>query len=519
MSGLRDDDGPAPVCLGLRGITKAYVAPVLGGIDLNLAAGEIHALVGANGAGKSTLARVIAGLARPDAGSLSLDGAPYAPPTKAAAEAAGVQIVQQELTVVPTLTVAENLLIGRWPSRAGWIRRRTLRTRAEEVLADFGLARLDPEAPAGTLGVGEQQLLEIAGTLDRPCRVLILDEPTAALTDPQIELLFAHVARLKQRGVAVVYISHRMEELRQIADRVSVLRDGRLIATQPMAGVTTEGLLALMVGESPATTLASEPVPRETGSVALRVEHLRRGARVQDVCLEVRRGEILGLAGLVGAGRTELLRAIYGADRAESGAVYLGDDPRPRRFGHPREAVRAGLGLIPEDRKAEGLLLDRSIRVNTTLARLNAYATRGGWLHLDRERDDCERMGRSLGLKSDGPEQAAWQLSGGNQQKVVLARWMLRDPAVWLLDEPTRGIDLAARGVVHERIRSLAAQGRAIVLVTSDLDELMALSDRIAALSNGRLVATFDDRAAFAHEAILEATFREHLRDRAGSSL
>jgi ribose transport system ATP-binding protein len=494
-------------------VSKAYAALVLQAIDLDLHAGEVHALVGANGAGKSTLARIVCGLTRPDAGHMTMEGATYLPESKSVAEAAGVQVVQQELNVLPTLTVGENLLFGRWPARGGWIRRGELRDRTSRILAEFGLGGFDPDMPAASLGVGEQQLLEIAGTLESPCRVLILDEPTAALTDPQIDLLFGHVERLKRQGAAIVYISHRMEELRRIADRVSVLRDGRLVTTRPMADVTTDTLLALMAGDRAGST--RETVDRERkhtfGPVALRVQDLSRGRRVRGVSFEVRRGEVLGLAGLIGAGRTELLRAIYGADRAESGAVFVGGDPHPRRFGHPRQGVRAGLGLIPEDRKTEGLLLSQPIRVNATLARVWSYARTGGWMDRGREAAESGQVGRSLALKADSVEQPVGQLSGGNQQKVVLGRWLLRDPDVWLLDEPTRGIDMAARAVIYGRIRELAARGKAIVVVSSDLEELMELSDRIAAISDGRLVATFE-RGHWSHEAILEAAFREHLR-------
>lgn len=496
-----------PARLSVRGIGKSYAAPVLAGVDLDLRAGEVHALMGANGAGKSTLARILAGLTRPDAGTMTIDGAPHAPATKSQAEAAGVQVVLQELNILPTLSVAENLFLARLPATGGFLRQGRLEAEARRALEAFGLGGLDPNTPAGRLGIGEQQLVEIAGVLQRPARVLILDEPTAALTDPQIDTLFEHVARLKAGGVAVVYVSHRLDELRRIADRVSVLRDGRLVATRPAAGLGMDEVVRLMVGAELAR--AEVHGRREPGEVALRVQGLRRGARVRDVRFEVRRGEVFGLAGLVGSGRTELLRAIYGADRPDAGEVEVCGRRYPGGFRRPREAVAAGLGFVPEDRKAEGLLLEQSVRANGSLPSLGRYGRTGGWLDQKAERAECVGQARAVALHARSTEQPVAQLSGGNQQKVVLSRWLLKDPEVLLLDEPTRGIDVAARYAIYGLIDELARRGKAIVLVTSDLEELMGLSDRIGAISGGRLVATFE-RGEWSHETLLAAAFREY---------
>lgn len=494
--------------LSTSGLCKSYAAPVLRDISLDLNPGEVHALMGANGAGKSTLARILAGLTRPDQGTAQLEGRPYAPATKAEAAACGVQLVLQELNIIPTLSVAENLFLDRLPSRFGILNTRKLHAEARRILADFGLGSLDPRAQAGTLGVGEQQLLEIAGVLDRPCRVLILDEPTAALTAPQVDLLFRHIDRLKQAGTAMVLVSHRLDDIRRVADRVSVLRDGRLVATRPAAGLQMDEIVRLMVGAELDLDHARNHAAT-FGSQALRVDGLSRGDRVRNVSFSVREGEVFGLAGLVGSGRTELLRALYGADIAESGQLLLGDDPTPRCFRSPKQAVAAGLGLVPEDRKSQGLLISLSSRVNLTLPRLSRYTRPFPWIDQKSERASANKIADSLQVVARSVDQPVEELSGGNQQKIVLGRWLLQDPRVLLLDEPTRGIDIAARRAIYQLIDALARRGKAIVLVSSDLEELMSLSDRIGVLSAGRLVATFD-RDQFSHEALLAAAFEGH---------
>jgi ribose transport system ATP-binding protein len=444
--------------LSVRGLFKAYAAPVLSGIDLDLRAGEAIALVGANGAGKSTLARIVCGLARPDAGTLALGGVPFAPVRKADAERAGVQIVQQELTVVPTLSVAENLFLARLPRRRGLVDRARLRADARAALDAVGLADVDPDAPAGRLGVGHQQLVEIAGALARPCRVLILDEPTAALTDPQAERLFAHLARLKAAGVGLIYVSHRMDELRRVADRVVILRDGRLVADEPIGSLSPDEMVRRMVGREDVEALADHPIS-EPGPVVLRVENLSRGPLVRGVSFEAHAGEILGIGGLVGSGRTELLRAVFGAEAADGGAVYVGGDG-PFRFRSPRAAVRAGLALVPEDRKRHGLLLPRPMRENVTLGRLGRFAGRAGWVRGRAEAEAADDQRERLSIRCQSVEQPVGELSGGNQQKAVIGRWLLADARAYLFDEPTRGVDAAARAEVHRLLRGLAGRGR-----------------------------------------------------------
>ena len=492
--------------LRVRGLHKRYGTPVLTGVSLDLRPGEVHALVGANGAGKSTLVRILSGLTAPDAGAMTLDGRPYAPRSKAEAERAGVQVVMQELHLVGTLSVAENLFLSGLPRRLGFIDTAALHARAAEALAAVGLEDVDPAEPVAHLGVGRQQLVEIAAALARRSRVLILDEPTAALTDPEIDLLFRHVRRLVERGAGVIYVSHRMGEIRRITDTVTVLRDGVVVETAPTGDLPLDRVVQLMVGRS-----AEAPVERperQPGEVALCVEGLCRGDAVRDVSFEVREGEILGVAGLVGSGRTELLRALYGADRADAGRVSVGG--RPVTIRSPRDAVRAGIGMVPEDRKQHGLLLARPVRVNTTLARLAAVTGPAGWIDRGREHDVAERLARQVTVQHATVEQPVAELSGGNQQKVVLSRWLLRDPAVLLLDEPTRGIDVAAKAAVHRLLDGLAERGKALVVVSSELRELMAVCDRIVVMSAGALVATFE-RGAWTEDQLMAAALRGYV--------
>ncbi len=497
-----------PPRLGLRALTKSYAAPVLRGVDLDLLPGEIHALMGANGAGKSTLARLVCGVDRPESGAMALDGRPYRPRGRSEAEASGVRLVAQEPSLVGTLTVAENLALGHWPSRLGWIDRAALRDGARSALTRVGLADLDPETPASSLGIGHQQLVTIAAALARPCRVLFLDEPTAALTDPQVDALFGELLRLKAEGVAIVYVSHRLEELQRIADRISVLRDGSLVATRPAAELSLDEAVRLMVGDVEA--LASAHGPRPRGPTALRVDGLNRGLLVRDVSLTVHSGEVLGLSGLVGSGRTELLRCLFGADPATSGRIQLGQGASRPPFRHPRAAVAAGLGMVPEDRKQDGLLLPMAIDVNHSLARLGHFARGGvGWLDRRAERAASRELGARLQLVARSMEQPVQELSGGNQQKVVVGRWLGRAPEVYLLDEPTRGIDVGAKQVIWRLIDELARSGRAVIVASSETEELMALCDRIAVLSAGRIVEVFE-RGHWTPETLLAAAFREY---------
>jgi len=487
-------------------LQKSYNVPVLVDFSFTLQRGEVHALVGSNGAGKSTFARILSGLTPSDGGDLQLDGRHYNPASKREAEHAGVIMVLQELNLIGTMSIAENIFLNRLPRRGGFLRFAGLHKQARQALQRVGLGDLDPATPAGLLGVGQQQLVEIAGALSQNCRLLILDEPTAALTDPEIEQLFENIRQLQGAGVGIIYISHRMDEIRRIADRITVMRDGRVVATHQAGNVKPAGLVREMVGHD--LPERKSAVERPLGEVALRVSHLRAGERVRDVSFEVRCGEILGLAGLIGSGRTETLRAIFGADAKESGEILIGGQPVDIRS--PADALRAGVGLVPEDRKQDGLLSPQSIRVNTTLSTIARHANAGGWLDTRAENQTTESFCGRLQVQCASHEQAVGELSGGNQQKVVIARWLARDCRILLFDEPTRGIDAAAKHTIYQLLRDLAAEGKAVVVVSSELVELMALCDRILVMSHGHIRADFAPDE-WTQEKITQAAFSGYL--------
>ena len=498
--------------LRVSALRKAY-GPVqaLTDVDFELRAGEVHALVGENGAGKSTLSRIIAGLTAPDRGQLEFKSQPYAPASRKDAERHGVHIVMQELNLIPTLSIAENLFLDCLPNRAGWIDRHRLRADAQAVLDRVGLAALDPDLPVSQLGVGHQQLVEIARSLWRRCEVLILDEPTAALTDPEVELLFAQVRRLRAAGTGILYISHRLEEIQRIADRISVLRDGRMAGTRDASEVSLDEIVRLMVGRDLDAETLHEL--RTAGPVALSVRGLSRAGTVRDVSFEARRGEILGFAGLMGSGLTETMRAVFGADRPDRGEIRLHGRAEPARIRSPRDAVRHGIALLTEDRKAQGLLLPLPVRANVTLATLRAVAEKWGLIRRAAEVGVARDWIQRLAIRCHSEEQPAAELSGGNQQKVVLARWLFRDCDILIFDEPTRGIDVGAKFEIYKLLNELAGRGKAVIVVSSDLKELMAICDRIAVMSAGCLAATFT-RGEWTQDKIMAAALSEHLSAR-----
>jgi len=524
---------PATPLLHVDAVGKDYHGTtVLHDVTLALNAGEVLALTGENGAGKSTLSKIVCGLTPATRGGMRLAGAAFMPESRQDAERQGVRMVMQELGLVPTLTVAENLLLGRMPSTAGWVRRAELHAAARAQLAKIGLESIDPATPVSRLGIGQQQMVEIARNLQDDTRILVLDEPTAMLTPRETNYLFEQIARLTARGVAIVYVSHRLEELRRIADRVAVLRDGRLVDACPMAGLSEDDLVRRMVGRS-VNDLEHRP-RRAAGAVVMQVNGIGRASAVQDVSLELRAGEVFGIAGLVGSGRTELLRLLYGADRADRGSVSLPvDDFKPKQaaaldvpaqtaikskakgvyrtfargFRSPLQAMAAGVGLVSEDRKSQGLLLAQPIRINATLSDLSAVS-RGGWLQGAREHGLVQGFIRTLRIRCTSGEQPVGQLSGGNQQKVVFARWLHRPVRVLLLDEPTRGVDVGARAEIYGELDRMAAEGRALLMVSSDLRELMAMADRIGVMSAGRLVAIFE-RGEWTEQSLLAAAFSD----------
>lgn len=493
--------------LTLDNIGKSYVGPVLAGVALQFIPGQVLALTGENGAGKSTLSKIVCGLESATTGSMLLDGKPYQPTSRGAAELLGIRMVMQELNLIPTLSIAENLYLKNLPQRFGWIDRARLERDAREQMDKVGLDGLDPWTLVGDLGIGHQQMIEIARNLIGSCRLLVLDEPTAMLTHREVELLFLQIARLKAEGVAIIYISHRLEELKRVADRIAVLRDGLLVCDDDITQHSSADLVRLMVGRS--ADDAVDLSGRTIGKPLMRVRGLGRGKVVRPATFDLRAGEILGIAGLIGSGRTELLRLIFGADRADEGAVFLGDSDTPAVLDSPKAAVKAGIAMITEDRKGQGLLLRQSISINTTLASLDTV-NHGGWLDHEAERRVADDYIGQLGVRSRNSEQTVAELSGGNQQKVVIARWLYRDCPVMLFDEPTRGIDIGAKFDIYQVLAEQARQGKGLVIVSSDLRELMLICDRIAVMSAGNIVDTFE-RGAWSQDALLSAAFSGYL--------
>ncbi len=486
--------------LRLRGIWKAFGATqALRGVDLEVLPGRVHAIIGENGAGKSTLMKILSGALRPDSGEMELLGERYAPAHPHAALKAGVAMVYQELTLAPHLSVRANLLLGMEPAVLGFTRPARERMQAWQALGRLGHAEIDIDAPVGRLPVAAQQVVEIARACLREVRLLILDEPTGSLGRADVARLFRFIGELKAAGVSILYISHFIEECQQVADRYTVLRDGAVVHTGPMAEASLDDLIRMMAGrELGALYPRREPA---AGPVVLRLQALAGRPKPKDVSLEVRAGEILGIAGLIGSGRTELLRCIYGLDRRVAGLVAV--DGRPVRRQRPAHALRCGLGLLSENRKEEGLLLRRSVTDNLLLGCLRRY-TRAGLLSPRRMAERGRFWLQQLGVRASGPDAPVDSLSGGNQQKVALGRLLEQESAVLLLDEPTRGIDVRSKAQIYQLIADLAAQGKAVVLVSSHLPELLGMCDRIAVMHRGRITCC-RPRADWTEESLLAA--------------
>jgi ribose transport system ATP-binding protein len=491
--------------LQITGLTKSYATPVLDNTHLDLNAGKVHALMGANGAGKTTLCNIICGITPADSGTMQRLDRPYQPNSILDAHHAGIRMVMQELNLIGDLSVAENLFFEKLPTRYGMVDSEQLHADAIALLRTVGIDELTPSQKVRDLGIGQQQLLEITRALALPCQLLILDEPTAALSDPQVDLLFRNINRLTEAGTAILYISHRMEEIKRIADDISVLRDGRTVFSGSAKQVSNQTLISRMAAPLDVHD-QNDPAPA-TNRHALRLRGVSTTEHLRSIDLDIQYGEILGIAGLMGSGRTELLRAIYAADPIDNGEIYLEDDSQPLRLKSPVDAVKHGIGLIPEDRKQQGVFLRQSIRQNVTLSSLNRFANLWGWIDRGREHRAVQQQIESLSIKCDNIDQAVETLSGGNQQKVSIARWLVRDCQILLFDEPTRGVDIHAKLQIYALLRALAADGKAVVVVSSENGELTGLSDRIAVMSNGYLTATFE-RGNWTSERITEASFR-----------
>ncbi|MFU8852058.1 sugar ABC transporter ATP-binding protein [Micromonospora sp. SL1-18] len=488
--------------LTLEGVDKSFGAvAALRDVRLELYAGEAHALVGENGAGKSTLVKVLAGVHAPDAGNVLLDGKPVAFGSPADARAAGIAVIYQEPTLFPDLSVAENIFMGRQPLKG--LRRingSAMRERTNELFARLGV-RIDPDRPARGLSIADQQLVEIAKALSFDARVLVMDEPTAALSGVEVERLFAVARSLQDNGAAVLFISHRFDEVFALCQRVTVMRDGRWIATDETGNLTVDGVVRTMVGRDISALFPK--VATEPGEVRLEVNGLTRHGYFDDVSFTVRGGEIVALAGLVGAGRSEVARAIFGVDRYDAGEVRV--DGRRLRPGDPPAAISTGLALVPEDRRQQGLVMELSIERNATLPRRWALS-KLGLLFGGGERRSAAEWAKRLQVKAARNTDPVSTLSGGNQQKVVLAKWLSTEPRVLMIDEPTRGIDVGTKSEVHRLLSQLASEGVAVLMVSSELPEVLGMADRVLVMNEGRLVADLPRDQADEESVMFAAT-------------
>jgi ABC-type sugar transport system ATPase subunit len=472
--------------LELRGVEKSYGrVPVLHGIDLDADAGEVLALCGANGAGKTTLIKILAGAFPPDAGEIRLDGRPAAIGSARDAHRVGIRTVYQELSLVPNLSVAENILLGRLPARCGWVDWRNGQKRTAELLQRIGFAGIDPSTPVERLSVARQQMVEIAKALVTRPRILILDEPSAVLGGEDLECLFALIRSLRAEGVLVLYVSHRLDELMEIADRIAVMKDGLIVDTEAASKTSPDEIVRLMAGRRIEHIYPSR-ADVEQGPPLLAVHGLGLAGVFEDVSFSIRAGEIVGMFGLVGSGRSDVALCLFGARRATAGTVEL--DGRPASFQTPKQAIRAGVALLTENRKRDGLVVEMPVRDNSSLATLDLVRKRG-LVDRARQRALVEGMVRELEIKPPDIDVVVKHLSGGNQQKVVLSKWLLAKPRLLILDEPTRGVDMTTRVDLYRMFDGLARAGVGVLLISSDLSEIVGMTDRVLVMREGRLVA------------------------------
>ena len=473
--------------LSLKGICKAFGPTIaLDGVDLELRLGEVHALIGENGAGKSTLMNVIAGALKPDAGYMELDGNPYSPTSPLDGRTHGIALIHQELSLCPHLSVAENVLMGIESSHFGWLDRQKLSSRTNEVLRTFHHADIRPEKLVGDLPVAARQIVEISRALAARARIILMDEPTSSLQRDDVANLFSLIRKLSSEGISVIYISHFLEEVRQVADRFTVLRDGRSVASGDIATTTDEELIAKMVGRAQQNLFPARKNTNAIHETILEVQNLAAPPLLKDASFDLRRGEILGIAGLMGSGRTPLLRAIFGLEPPQSGTIAVNKRALPSGRGTPAMRLIEGLGYLSEDRKDDGLTLNQTLADNVTVTKFET-CSRWGWLDLSAQRRQAERLVNALKIKTRSVGQPVGSLSGGNQQKVVVARLLHQDADVLLLDEPTRGIDIGSKAQVYETIAACAAHNKAVLMVSSYLPELFGMCDRLAVMSRGRL--------------------------------
>ena len=487
----------AEVILDIRGLTKVFPGvKALDDVSLQVRRGSVHALIGENGAGKSTLIKILSGVYQATSGEFWFKGQKVHVEKPLDAQRLGLSVVHQEIKLVETLSVAENIFLGRPQCKSGLINWGAMRREARRMVEDLNI-KLDVDMEVSRLSIAQKQIVEICKALSFNAELIIMDEPSATLTENELECLFDIIARLRGKGITVIYISHRMEEIFKVADSVSVLRDGKHIQTMPVAGIERSQLISLMVGREIGNEYPK--LPARIGEVALRAEHLTN-RKIHDVSFEVRHGEILGFAGLVGAGRTETVRAVFAADSLTEGSLYI--NGTPVKFHSVRDAIRHRIALIPEDRKEQGLVLGMSIKQNISMVDLNNVCV-NGLLSGRKEQQLSIEMIEKLSIATPSEEKEVRQLSGGNQQKVVLAKWLAVDSDIVILDEPTRGIDVGAKAEIYRLIGMLAQQGKAVIMISSDMPELIGVCDRICVMREGTISGSMD-REHFSQEAILD---------------
>ncbi|OLP54799.1 D-xylose ABC transporter ATP-binding protein [Rhizobium rhizosphaerae] len=496
---------PARLLLSLEGVAKEFPGvKALQGVSFDLRAGEVHAVCGENGAGKSTLMKIISGVYQRDAGEIVYKGQTVHFTSTLQSEAAGIAIIHQELNLVPHLSVAENIYLAREPRRGFLIDRRKLFADAKRCLDRLGVD-IDPHAQVRTLSVAQCQMVEIAKALSLDASVLIMDEPTSSLTEQEAQLLFRVIRDLKAAGTGIVYISHRLDEMAEIVDRVTILRDGRYISTDDFSAITVDTIVARMVGR-PLEEKFPAPTRQPTRDVLFSVSGLTRHGVFSDISFEIRRGEILGFAGLMGAGRTEVARAIFGADPFDAGTITL--DGRTLSISDPRSAIEAGIAYLSEDRKGQGLAVKMPVDANLMMANMEAVASGAGVIDRERHRAASQRYVDLLSIKTPSLGQPVRLLSGGNQQKIIIGKWLFREPKIMFFDEPTRGIDVGAKFAIYQIMDELAARGIGIVLISSELPEILGLSDRVAVFHEGRITATLSTRETSQEDIMLYASGR-----------
>ena len=491
--------------LEMKGISKRFLGVrALKGVDFELRRGEVHALVGENGAGKSTLMKVLTGIYQPDDGEIFFEGKPYAVKNIGEAQALGIAMIHQELNMMNDLTVAQNVFIGREIKKGFWLKDAEMVKETQKIFDRIGI-KIDPKMQLGRLTVGKQQMVEIAKAVSRDCKLLILDEPTAALTQTEIEELFRIMEDLKAKGIGMIYISHRMDEINRISDRITVMRDGEYVGTVDTASVTKDDVINMMIGrvvyEDPKT---HSEVP-DDAEVVLEVKHLSSGDAFNDVSFTLRRGEILGFSGLMGAGRTEVARAIFGADPHDGGEIFV--NGKRVNIKTPEDAVKLGIGYLSEDRKRYGLLLDKSVTENSALASIDKY-TKGIFINDRRAKAEAKEENLKLRTKTPSMDQLLKNLSGGNQQKVIIARWLIRNSDILIFDEPTRGIDVGAKSEIYTLMNQLTKQGKSIIMISSELVEILRMSDRVLVMCEGKKTGELDISEANQENIMRLATLR-----------